>query len=215
MTIEEYRKLRENGEEIELITDKNNLSPEMAWTLELSYQCHILGLPLKEAISFIQSSKAVVIEGKIFDTFKKACDFFNTDSRYLYRKSKRTGIPKEDLLRKRVAQGIRGLRVSYHGEDYNSFSELCRSFNMDPRKVQSLANNRDISREQAFELSVKHKGNVPVNRKGKLVIVDGKEYVSKAAAYKSLSVPRNKINQLESKGHSFEEAVHIIKKVQK
>lgn len=186
----------------------------MAWTLELSYQCHLKGLPLQEAISYVQS-KAVVIEGKIFDSFKKACDFYNTDSRYLYKKSKQSGTPKEDLLREKVAQGIRHQKVSYQGEEFNSFSDLCRSFKMDPRKVQSLADNRRISREQAFEMSIKFGGNVPVSRKGTSVTVDEVEYVSKAAAYKALDLNEKKVRQLENKGHSFEESVHIIKKNEK
>lgn len=165
MTIEEYIILRNSGDEVEQIQEKFKLSYDMLWTLELSYQCYLRELPLEQALLLIQNPKIVIINGKPFNSFKQACKYFGFDSAYLYKREKATGIPKEELLQEKINRGIRQLPVQYEGKTYTSFSELCREYELEPRKVQALIDNRGISREEAFSLSLKHKEGAPINIK--------------------------------------------------
>ena len=211
MLIEDYIEHRTNGEGVDLIQKNYQLSHDMLWTLELSYQCHKREMSLEEAVLLIQNPKLVIVNGKPFNSFKSACDFHKVDSAYLYKKEKVTGIPKEALLSEKINSGIRQLPVEYKGKTYSSFSELCRSFDLDPIKVQGLIDNRNITREEAFTLSLKYREGVPVNRKGIAVTVNGKEFVSKSEAMRTYNVSPVKVYKLELAGNTFEEAINKAK----
>lgn len=164
MMIEDYISLRESGNELESIAIEHHFSSDMAWTLEFGYICRRNDISVEKAVSYIQNSNTVVLEGKIFDSFKQACDFYNTDARYLYKKQKKTGIAKEELLREKINKGLRRLPLKWEEKTYTSFSELCREHNLDPIKVQSLIDNRNISREEAFQLALEHPEGISINK---------------------------------------------------
>lgn len=147
------------------------------------------------------------IFGNEFSNFEKACKYYEVDSSYLYKKSKVTGIPKEKLLEDRIQQGIKKYAFTYNGVKYANLTELCKKFNLDPVKVQSLMGNRKISREEAIDLSIKHNGQVPRNKLGSPVTVKGVYYPSRAAALREYKISESIVKTLIKKGYTTEEAI--------
>ncbi|MBO0587592.1 MULTISPECIES: hypothetical protein [unclassified Sporosarcina] len=106
-----------------------------------------------------------------------------------------------------MEQGIKKHAVINEGIEYLNLSELCVKFELDPQKVQSLIDNRGISRKVAISISVKHNGNVPRNRMGEEVVVNGSTFPSRSSACRANDVILSTVSRLEKKGFSFEEAV--------
>lgn len=154
--------------------------------------------------------KGITIEGKKFRSFRAACDYYRVDSSYLQKKSKRTGICKETLLIEKVSEGIVRLEFTYRGENYPSLSHFCRLHGLDPVKVQSLINNRKIERSEAVELALKYKNKneIPRDRRGYSVTIDGITYQSRAAACRALRVSNSAVNWVMKRDRiSFEKAI--------
>lgn len=152
------------------------------------------------------------IYGKTFKSINAACKYFGVDQSYLSKKSKRIGVPKEVLLAEKVATGIRKYSFIYKGKTYPNLTEVCSEYGLDPVKVQSLMGNRGLSRDEALNLSIKYGGNVPRNRKGIRVTVNGLEFPSKAAAIRHFDVPPAKFYELQKDGLNAEQAINSLKR---